>query len=331
MKATILAGALAALTYGTAALAQDEGPMQDEVLGEESQAPDSIVIEPVDPSLRGNQDMQGIGGSGSQDIGGSGDMGLNLQQGEVLLRCEPAQGAIGGSGSLQGSGNLSGSSDLQGSVGLQDDVQQPLSQDVVVDDEDDEAFGGAGREEDRGGDKRGLTVMLGGGIEGYTNALAPQISPGPAVGVTASFKPTSVLGIEVGYSGAVNNLDTGAGEGATDGPDLIRNGGHAVATFGLMASDVQPYILGGIGVSRYNVRGGFSRGFDDDTVGQVPVGAGLRTHIGNFTADARLNYNFLFDQEFAANVPERNIGAPGDSEFSEGGSYAGTINLGVTF
>jgi hypothetical protein len=317
MKAKILAGALAALTYGTAALAQDDVTAQDEVLGEESQSQDSIVIEPVDPS------MQGIGGSGG-DVGASGNAGLNLQQGEVLLRCEPAQGAIGGSGSVSGDTSLQGSSSVQS-------YEQPIAQDLEV--EDDEAFGGSGLEEreDKGGDKRGLTVMLGGGIEGYTNALAPQISPGPAVGVTASLKPTSVLGIEVGYSGAVNNIDTGSAGGAVDGPDLVRNGGHAVATFGLMASDVQPYILGGIGVSRYNVRGGFSEGFTDDTVGHVPVGAGLRTHIGNFTADARLNYNFLFDQEFAANVPERNIGAPGDSDFSEGGSYAGTVNIGVTF
>lgn len=180
-------------------------------------------------------------------------------------------------------------------------------------------------------DMRGLTVLLGGGVEGYTNALAPQVNPGPAASVTAAIRPTTVLGLELGYTGSALNIDTGTAGGARGGPDIIRQGGQAVVSVGLVASSVQPYVLGGIGVSRYNVRAGFSEGFDDDTVGQVPVGVGLRTHFGDFTADARLNYNFLFDQEFAFNVPSTSIGAPGDSDFSEGGSYLGTVNVGVTF
>jgi hypothetical protein len=97
-----------------------------------------------------------------------------------------------------------------------------------------------------------------------------------------------------------------------------------------MASEIQPYVLGGVGLSDYNVRG-TSAGFQDDTVGHVPLGAGVRTHIGDFTADARIAYNLLFDQEFASDVPVTGVGAPGDSSFSEGGSYLGTVNLGLTF
>jgi hypothetical protein len=93
---------------------------------------------------------------------------------------------------------------------------------------------------------------------------------------------------------------------------------------------VQPYLLGGIGLSRYNVRDDSSVRFQDDTVGNVPVGAGLRTHVGNFTADARLGYNFLFDQEFARNTPVSDVGGD-DVQFSKSGRYNATLNFGTTF
>lgn len=340
MKATILAGALAALTYGTAAFAQDEAPAQGEVSGEESQAPDVIVIEPVAPSEQEPGQEQGIGGAGAA--------GMEPQKkGELLLRCEPVPSATGGAGlegaGLEGAGppsagpegvcppqGISPEGEQLGQVPIEE--QQPVVQQEPEEEDLEEAYGGAGLalEEEKKGDMRGLTVLVGAGIEGYSNALAPRVNPGPAVSVLASFKPTTVLGIEVGYTGAVNNLDTGIDDGATSGPDLIRNGGQAVATLGLMASEIQPYVLGGIGLSDYNVRG-VSEGFVDDTVGNVPLGAGVRGHFGNFTADARIAYNLLFDQEFASAVPTTDIGAPGDSEFSEGGSYLGTVNVGLTF
>jgi hypothetical protein len=60
-------------------------------------------------------------------------------------------------------------------------------------------------------------------------------------------------------------------------------------------------------------------------VGSVPAGAGLRGAIGDFAVDARVNYNFLFDKEFAPGV------SSGGGDFSEGGSYQGTVSIGGTF
>jgi len=180
-------------------------------------------------------------------------------------------------------------------------------------------------------DMRGLTVLLGGGVEGYTNALASEINPGVAYGATLILKPTKVLGLEVGYSGAANNFDRDqVSVSGRSGPDMIRNGAHAVATVGLTAAPLQPYVLAGIGLSRHNVRADVA-GFQDDNVGNVPVGAGLRLHVGSFTADARLNYNVLFDQEFAAGLPTTDVNLPGDETFSAGGSYSGTLKLGATW
>lgn len=311
MNAKILAGAVVALTYSTVALAEDCPSTKDK---------QARYLQQDDAAMGGGgsveMESQGLQ-SDEQAVGGSG-------QSEVLLRCTPVSGAaVGGSG--LSSSQLAPSDD---SMALSEEQYRELKE---REKDEDKATGGSGLEERNKHDMRGLTVMLGGGVEGYTNALAPQLNPGPAASVTAAIKPSSVLGLELGYTGSALNIDTGTSGGARSGPDIIRQGGQAVATIGLMASNVQPYVLGGIGVSRYNVRAGFAQGFDDDTVGQVPVGAGLRTHFGNFTADARLNYNFLFDQEFASGVPASGIGAPGDSDFSEGGSYLGTVNLGLTF
>jgi hypothetical protein len=165
---------------------------------------------------------------------------------------------------------------------------------------------------------RGLTVLLGAGVEGYTGGLAPEINPGAAVGVTAAIKPSKTFGLELGYSGAVNNLDADVGG---TGPDIVRNGAVANLTFGLAATPVQPYVLGGFGMNWYNIRNGEALGFTDDTSSRIPVGVGLRTHIGDFTADARVNYNVLLNEGFA----------PVDNDRLTTGSYQGTLNLGGTF
>ncbi|MCY1045394.1 hypothetical protein OV208_29025 [Corallococcus sp. bb12-1] len=178
---------------------------------------------------------------------------------------------------------------------------------------------------------RGLSFMVGGGVEGYTDALRTQIDPGLAYGVTIGLKPTNVVGVELGYTGSISEFNSG-GVLATNanGPDIVRNGVQGAVTIGLTATRLQPYVMGGVGVSRYNVRA-FAPGFQDDTVGNVPVGGGLRLQLGSFTADARVNYNFLFDQGFAASLPASDVDLGGDETFSKGGRYIGTLNLGATF
>jgi hypothetical protein len=192
---------------------------------------------------------------------------------------------------------------------------------VVTKDEDDE------KNKESKSDMRGLTWMLGGGVEGYTGALAPAVNPGPAWGVTVALKPSKVLGLELGYNGAVNEIDNGSSTGSAPGADIVRNGGQAAATVGLTASPVQPYLLGGVGINRYNVRG-TGGGFRSDTSGNVPLGGGLRTHIGNFTADLRANYNVLFDNQFASADTTDVAGA---DVTTNGGRYNGMLQIGGTF
>ncbi|MBN8230794.1 hypothetical protein JYK02_25085 [Corallococcus macrosporus] len=383
MKAKILAGAVAALMYGTgagaaekdcppgqAAVHKDKGhkDMTAQSSAGQVQEEDLLIEEeaPVDESLQGtggsgssgssmddssksSQSLgtsdQGLSSPSASGTGGSGAVYLNMP-----LRCEPVgQPGVGGSGS---SGITPQSQELTPPPAAEPPAPPPppsgssggMSQSSSLSGQ--EATGGSGMttpppsyaptasaneeiqplevEKKDKNDKKGLTLLIGGGVEGYTGALAPQIAPGPSAAVTASLKPTSVLGVEVGYSGALNNIKD-AGIAGADGPDLVRNGGQAALTLAVSPSAVQPYLLGGIGVSNYHFRGGESLGYSDDTVGNIPAGVGVRGHFGHFTADLRGYYNFLFDKQFAPDID------PGGSDPSGGGSYTTTLNVGGTF
>jgi len=188
--------------------------------------------------------------------------------------------------------------------------------------EQEKGYGGAGYEEKKEphAKMRGLSVLVGGGVEGYTGGLAPNINPGPSVDVLAAIRPSRTFGLELGYSGAVNGIDRVGVLGT--GPDLVRNSAQAALTVGLAATPIQPYVLGGYGMNWYNVRNGQALGFHDDTNSKIPLGVGLRTHLGSFTADARANYNVLLSDDLAPGVDNGDFGT---------GSYNGTINLGGTF
>ncbi|EPX61138.1 hypothetical protein D187_000921 [Cystobacter fuscus DSM 2262] len=319
MNKKILAGLVTAVLSSGAAMAQEAET--DVNQGHDQGAPANMGIGGAGDA---NLQEQGLGGSGQvaapSAIQPSAPNSQIIQgQGGVTLYCTPLQPGTGGAG-LPAQDPHAGL--LPG--------EQPSSLQRDYDVHDSEAIGGSGydvkeaealraldEKPKKEADMRGLTVMVGGGVEGYTGGLAPEVRPGAAVGVTAAIKPSKVFGLELGYSGAANELRGNAGSG----PDIIRNGGQAALTFGLAATPVQPYVLGGLGLNRYNVRNAGDTGFRDDTNANIPVGAGLRTHIGDFTADARINYNFLLNNDFSTGVEAD----------TWTGRYTGTINLGGTF
>jgi hypothetical protein len=174
----------------------------------------------------------------------------------------------------------------------------------------------------------GITFLAGGGVEGYTGSLAPRIGPGASWGVTVGLRPLKVLGLELGYTGAANDLRNSNLYPGGKGPDIVRHGGQAVLTLGLPTA-VQPYILGGVGLSHYSVRSGIqAAGFHDDTSGLIPLGAGVRAHIFHFTVDARFVYNVLFSQGFTDRAnPQSIVGI----KSIDAGSWRTLLQIGSTF
>ncbi|WP_240359254.1 outer membrane beta-barrel protein [Pyxidicoccus trucidator] len=168
----------------------------------------------------------------------------------------------------------------------------------------------------------GPYFLLGLGAEGYTGELASNLNPGLSYEAIIGYRPSEFLGVEVGYSGGANDLDSGAGS-EVGGPDIIRNGAQAALTVGILPNNrLQPYALAGIGMERYSVRNGVSVRYFDDTGGYVPVGLGLRYKLNqSLSAEARASYSALFSQDFA----------PITDEDVLDGRYQGLLQLGGTF
>jgi hypothetical protein len=171
----------------------------------------------------------------------------------------------------------------------------------------------------------GVYALVGGGAEGYTGQLAPAVNPGFSYGATLGFRPSGFVGVEVGYTGGLVDMDPGDG-GISDGADVVRNGGQAAVVGHFTDTRLQPYALAGIGIDNFNIRNdivGGLLGYADDTSGFVPAGVGVRYQVGKLiTADARVNYNFLFDQDFAPTGLD-----PGAGD----GRYNVLLSLGGTY
>lgn len=175
----------------------------------------------------------------------------------------------------------------------------------------------------------GLYAQLGGGAEGYTGQLAPRLDAGFTYGAAVGYRPMDYLAVELGYNGSLNNVDVdgnGRAGGLGSGPDVARNGGQALIIGNFNDARLQPYAVTGLGIDDYNIRHdavGREFGFRDDTSGYVPAGLGLRYQIGKLiTADARVSYNFLFDQDFAPTSATPN---------ALDGRYMGMLQLGGTY
>ena len=178
-------------------------------------------------------------------------------------------------------------------------------------------------------------VQAEGGAEGYTGQLGDSLRAGPSWGVTADIQPKAPVGLELRYEGASNQL---FGSGSVfDGPRaarVVHNGGDAMAKLSLANNNnsiVEPFLAGGIGVSRYTLSNSVA-GYQDDNVGEVPLSAGVAFHPGGnrgkLDIGLRGDYNFLFDNQFSPTDQTISYGL-----FSKqgGDTYRGLLTLGGNF
>jgi hypothetical protein len=173
-----------------------------------------------------------------------------------------------------------------------------------------------------------ISVSALGGIEGYTGALAPRIARGPSWGINVGIQPMNNVGLELAYSGAANSVEDPTAAGAR----IVRNGANVNVKITLAPTKVEPYVFGGVGISRADVRQGGEQasiaGYTDDVFGMVPLGGGLNWQVGRFTAGARLSYNMLFNRDF---TPGTRLNSLGIDNKRSGDIWNGVLNLGSTF
>jgi len=175
-----------------------------------------------------------------------------------------------------------------------------------------------------------LRVQAGAGIEGYFGDMNDLVAPGPMWNVRAAADAGPVLGVELGYTGAANEVrESRFGTDPSSGADIVRNGGDVVATLSLpeSISRFRPYALAGIGINRFTARGSTGAlGFSSDTAGAIPLGVGVKTHLGALSADLRLDYNVGLGERFAPTT-----GATSSYGAQNTDRYQGLLQVGAQF
>jgi len=357
MKMALIAGALAAALWGGTALADgQDNPQQNTDTTQTAQQPSTsqstqdswrTSTSADQNTVVGGQSTEvGVGGSGAAgtapvnlynatDVGsGHYQIRANLPQGPTTLDCvrwDQNNALATGHMAIQANMPQGQGTHQLDCVPLANGQQSYLAPPPP-------GTGGSGelvevqREEKPSPSESGVGILIGGGVEGYTGSLASRIAPGATYGAAIQFRPTDVLGLELGYTGSANELKDTVDHGLNpaSGPDVLRNGGRALGTVGLSATPVQPYLLAGVGFEHYTFRGASKAlGFRDDTAGEVPLGVGLRMQSGQFTADLRGVYAVPFDQDIEPGVEgHQDIGGV---DTSTSGRYQGELRIGAVF
>jgi len=177
---------------------------------------------------------------------------------------------------------------------------------------------------------RGVSVVVGAGVEGYTGSLAPRVAVGPAWDLLIDFHPSSVLAFELAYVGAVNSVKfDNFGLITPRGADIIRNGGHAAVTFAFGPWLVQPFVLAGVGVTHYSVNQNAQNvGFSSTTAGYIPFGGGIRGQVDRVVIDLRGTWSLPFsDHLFPGGTGQSTLGL----NTGNYGRWTATLNVGGAF
>jgi hypothetical protein len=142
-------------------------------------------------------------------------------------------------------------------------------------------------------------IMADVGVSDYSNDVNRDIDAGVGYGARVDLSPMRNFGVELGYAGAVNDLDESL---STDGR-LVTNqiGGNLRVNLVPPTYDLplgfKPFVFGGAMYHRIDSQN-FTPGVTDGiNAFAIPVGAGLEADIGKrFLVGGRFTYNFLFNE-----------------------------------
>lgn len=148
---------------------------------------------------------------------------------------------------------------------------------------------------------RGAALTVGGGIAGFTDTEIQDVTNdlGAIWEARFAYGTDSLFALEAAYLGQSIGVDA---IGLDNEAWLLGNGGEVTArlNFGIFRG-LQPYMLAGLGAMRYELRntGGVNTSnlADDDTVGLVPVAAGMNYRAGRFLVDLRGGIRASFNDD----------------------------------
>lgn len=156
------------------------------------------------------------------------------------------------------------------------------------------------------------------GLGSYDQSLNARTEPGFAFGAHLDINPTRIITVELGYLGALNDLNP---RFSKDGR-LVTNqvGGDLRINFVPPNYDLPgrltPYVFGGAAYQHITTQN-FTPGMSDASTLAVPLGVGVEVDAANRVfVGARFTYNLLFF--------EQDNFSGGDTD-----SWAATVNVGA--
>jgi hypothetical protein len=141
----------------------------------------------------------------------------------------------------------------------------------------------------------GIGLSAGAGLTGFSDGAMRDVTDvGLAWDARLTLGTRSMLALEAAYVGSAQGVDL-----MVEDVTLIGHGAEAAGRLNLGTLPVQPYVVAGLGWTRYKVY------YDDtplnvstdDDILTVPLGAGVGFHLAGVLIDVRGSYRFAFDDE----------------------------------
>jgi hypothetical protein len=157
-----------------------------------------------------------------------------------------------------------------------------------------------------------MAISLGGGISEFADSkIRDRTGVSGEYEARVLFGVNSPLAFEAAYVGTASALTGLSGE---SNATLVSNGVEGLARLNIGTYQIQPFVVGGAGWTRYNVvntKVSLSDIRDSDDVLAIPFGAGVSSYIPDtgFMIDARFIYRATFDDELVRPTASNTTGA----------------------
>ncbi|MGA9524302.1 MAG: hypothetical protein WBV82_22800 [Myxococcaceae bacterium] len=170
-------------------------------------------------------------------------------------------------------------------------------------------------------DEQEIDVQVFGGAGTAVGGISNNLGLGSIWSATAGTRITEGVGLEGGYVGSRLPFQD---DRVPDGSALWRHGADVMAKMYVPNPTVlRPFGGLGVGVSYMNPSDQAEPLYQTDWVTEIPIAAGVEVESQAVFAGARLQYEWLFGEEFAANA------TPGESP--GGGFLTGMLSVGGRF
>jgi hypothetical protein len=146
-----------------------------------------------------------------------------------------------------------------------------------------------------------MSLSIGAGVTGFTDSnMRDYANVGGSWEARLTAGTRSTLAVEAAYVGSAQSIDA---LGLDNNAILVGNGAEGLARVNLTKSGVQPFIVAGVGWTRYdttNADVNTSAVSSKDNVFQIPLGLGVGYRYDKFIFDARAMFRPSFDNDLVA-------------------------------